>query len=251
MSESLAAVVQRFVAHKRALARKYESERHEFRPLVRFTDERGVATLDALTPALLEDFLSSRPRRRPRSFNHLLGVVRCLLDWAVNQELLGVSPLRVRRRRATASRIPVPVRRKPGAPAPRSRGGPAGQQPGAAPRPHASGDLRALLRTRTARRRGVRAPHRRHRGRARPPRRPRRQVRQEPARPPRAAHGRAPARAARAAASRRPGAGTRRPALQLRWASTRQSEHGERDVPSPRWHARARRPRGGGTAVAP
>lgn len=106
MRESLAAVVERFVAHKRALARKYESERHELSLLVRFTDERGMTTLDALTPALLEDFLSSRPRRRPRSFNHLLGVVRCLLDWAVSQELLEVSPLRVRRRRATASRIP-------------------------------------------------------------------------------------------------------------------------------------------------
>jgi integrase len=106
MSESLAAVVDRFLAHKRALARKYESEARELRLLVRFADERGVTTLDALTPPLLEDCLSSRPRRRPRSFNHLLGVVRCLLDWAVSQELLEVSPLRVRRRRATASRIP-------------------------------------------------------------------------------------------------------------------------------------------------
>ena len=44
------------------------------------------AALDELTPALLDDFLASRPRPQPRSFNHLLGVVGCLLDWAVTQE---------------------------------------------------------------------------------------------------------------------------------------------------------------------
>ena len=38
-------------------------------------------------------FLASRPRSRPRSFNHLLGVVRGLLDWAVTYELLPSSPL--------------------------------------------------------------------------------------------------------------------------------------------------------------
>jgi integrase len=106
MSESLAADVERFLAHKRALARKYKSEARELRLLVRFADERGVLTLDALTPAFLEAFLASRPRFRPRSFNHLLGVVHCLLDWAVSQEILEASPLRARRRRVTASRIP-------------------------------------------------------------------------------------------------------------------------------------------------
>jgi integrase len=106
VSEPLAVVVERFLVHKRALARKYDSERRELRLLVRFADEHGVATLDALTPAFLEAFLAARPRLRPRSFNHLLGVVRCLLDWAVSQELLTVSPLRVRPRRATAARVP-------------------------------------------------------------------------------------------------------------------------------------------------
>jgi len=106
VSEPLAAVVERFLAHKRALARKYKSEARELRLLVRFADQHDAAALDELTSALLEAFLASRPRFRPRSFNHLLGVVRCLLDWAVSQELLAVSPLRVRRRRATASRIP-------------------------------------------------------------------------------------------------------------------------------------------------
>lgn len=106
MSECLGSVVERFLAHKRALARKYKSEARELRLLVRFAEERRVLGLDELTSALLDEFLASRPRSRPRSFNHLLGVVRCLLDWAVAQELLDASPLQARRRRTSAGRIP-------------------------------------------------------------------------------------------------------------------------------------------------
>lgn len=98
--------VEGFLAHKRAVGRKYHSEERELRLLVRFADERGTGRIDQLTPAVLEDFLASRPRSRPRSFNHLLGVVGCLLDWAVTLELLPVHPLQARRRRATAARIP-------------------------------------------------------------------------------------------------------------------------------------------------
>jgi hypothetical protein len=90
-AESIELVVERFLEHKRAVGRKYLSEEHELRLLVRFAAEHGIAGLDQLTPAALDDFLGSRPRSRPRSFNHLLGVVGCLLEWAVNQQLLAVS----------------------------------------------------------------------------------------------------------------------------------------------------------------
>ena len=106
MSETLASAVERFLASRRALGRKYRSEESELRLLVRFAGERRVGRLDQLTPALLEEFLASRPRSRPRSFNHLLGVVACLMDWAVAQELLAASPLRIRRRRVTSVRVP-------------------------------------------------------------------------------------------------------------------------------------------------
>src|SRR5258708_30962899 len=99
MSESLETAVERFLEHKRALGRKYHSEEHELRLLVRFAAGRNARRLGQLTPALLQDFLVSRPRPRPRSFNHLLGVVEGLLDWAVTHELLEVSPLQVRRPR--------------------------------------------------------------------------------------------------------------------------------------------------------
>jgi len=104
--ESIESVVERFLEHKRAHGRKYLSEQAELRLLVRFAAERGAVGIGELTPAMLDDFLASRPRSRPRSFNHLLGVVGCLLDWAVSQRLLEASPLRARRRRATTKRIP-------------------------------------------------------------------------------------------------------------------------------------------------
>jgi len=106
MTEPLADAVERFLEHKRAVGRKYNSEEAELRLLVRFADERRTTRLDELTPVVLEDFLASRPRSRPRSFNHLLGAVACLLEWAVNQGLLAASPLHTRRRRASADRIP-------------------------------------------------------------------------------------------------------------------------------------------------
>jgi integrase len=106
MSESLESAVERFLTHKRALGRKYASEENELRLLVRFAGEHRVGSVGGLTPALLEDFLASRPRSRPRSFNHLLGVVRCLLDWAVTHELLEASPLQARPRRVTSAYVP-------------------------------------------------------------------------------------------------------------------------------------------------
>src|SRR6266568_6089353 len=106
MSEHLAAAAKRFLEYRRALGRKYISEEHELRLLVRFAEAQGIRDLDQLTTDSLETFLASRRRDRPRSFNHLLGVIRGFLDWTVIQELLAVSPLAVRRRRVTASRIP-------------------------------------------------------------------------------------------------------------------------------------------------
>ena len=109
MSEGIESAVDGFLAHKRALGRRYDSEENELRLLIRFAGEHQVGCLAELTPAVLEEFLASRPRSRPRSFNHLLGVVRCLLEWAVTRELLQASPLQARPRRVTSSRLPFLV----------------------------------------------------------------------------------------------------------------------------------------------
>jgi hypothetical protein len=55
---------------------------------------------------VIDAFLASRPRSRPRSYNHLLGVVRRLFAWMVAQEMLDHSPVRLRARRETARRVP-------------------------------------------------------------------------------------------------------------------------------------------------
>jgi integrase len=106
MSGNLAVAVAAYLAHKRALGRKYRSEEATLRLLVTFAGEHGLQELHQLDPAVLETFFSSRPRTRPRSFNELVGIVGCFLDWAVAQEMLAASPLRAARRRRSSDRIP-------------------------------------------------------------------------------------------------------------------------------------------------
>jgi integrase len=102
----LATAVADFVAHKRALGRVYRTEEATLRLLLGFADEHGVTDLDQLTAALLDEFAASRPRPRARSFNHLVGILGCFLDWAVTQQRLDSSPLRATRRRETDRRLP-------------------------------------------------------------------------------------------------------------------------------------------------
>jgi len=107
MNDNLASAAAEFLAHKRALGRKYQTEEATLRLLLTFTDQRDVADLRELTPGLIDAFLASRPRARARSFNHLVGILGCFLDWAVTQQRLQISPLRsTRRRRETAQRLP-------------------------------------------------------------------------------------------------------------------------------------------------
>ena len=206
MTETIACAVERFIAHKRAHGRKYHSEARELALLVRFAAGHQVSCLGELTPALLEDFLASRPRPHPRSFNHLLGVVRCLLDWAVTWGLLEASPLQARRRRVTAAADPVPVRPRPGPPAAGCRGRAAGRPAGPGAGPDLPCHLCPVLRARAARRRGLRTAPGRCRRRPLAAGRARRQVRQEPPGPARAAYRRAgqPSRSPAAPAPGRP-----------------------------------------------
>ena len=220
MSGTVESAVEGFLAHKRALGRKYDSEERELRLLARFAAEQRIGCLDGLTPALVDDFLASRPRSRPRSFNHLLGVVRGLLGWAVTQELLGASPLQARPRRVTSIRVPFLFDAVPGSPAARCRGRAPGQSAGPAAGPDLPCDLRAVLRARVASRGGVRAAPRRHRHRPAAARRAGRQVRQEPPGPARAAHRRA-RRLSRPSAAGPTARRARRAAVQLRRHSVR------------------------------
>src|ERR1700744_797263 len=106
MTVSLSETVEGFLERKRAIGRKYHSEEAELRLLVRFANDRRVVRLNRLTPVVVDEFLASRPRFQARSFNHLRGVVGCLLDWAVSQGLLESSPLHATRRRVSAPLSP-------------------------------------------------------------------------------------------------------------------------------------------------
>ena len=59
-----------------------------------------------MTPEHVERFLASRPRQRPRSYNHLLGTVRRLFNWMRDQDRVPRSPVQARPRRQTSQRVP-------------------------------------------------------------------------------------------------------------------------------------------------
>jgi len=103
---SIAAGIERYLAHKRALGCRFRTEEKALWLLDRFLIERGVKAIDEIGPELIEAFLASRPRARPKSYNHLLCTVRRLFDWLVAQGHLSGSPVRARPRRETAHRIP-------------------------------------------------------------------------------------------------------------------------------------------------
>src|SRR4051812_30698263 len=98
----LAAAIHQFLAHKRALARKFVVEEKALRLLDRYLVERDIATLAQITPKLPAAFLAPRPRGTPRSYTHRLGTAARLFRWLVGQGLLERSSLRARPRRQTA-----------------------------------------------------------------------------------------------------------------------------------------------------
>jgi site-specific recombinase XerD len=102
----LADDIEQYLQYKRATKRKFRTEESVLRLLDVFLVGQDVGDLDAITPVLIEGFLASRPRSRPRSCNHLLGVVRCFFQWMIIQERLKRSPVQVRPKPTTAQRQP-------------------------------------------------------------------------------------------------------------------------------------------------
>lgn len=98
--------IQIYLNFKRAIGRKFHNEEAGLRLLDRFLTDHSVVDCSALTPPLIEVFLASRPRTRPRSFNHILGVIRCFFDWLVIQGRLAHSPVQARPRRDNSRRRP-------------------------------------------------------------------------------------------------------------------------------------------------
>jgi site-specific recombinase XerD len=102
----LAAAIARFLDHKRVLGRRYDTEAGALRLFDRYLVEHQIATVAETTPAVIDAFLRSRPRRRPRSFNHLRGVLARFFSWLVSRDLVPSSPVRTPKRPGSGSRIP-------------------------------------------------------------------------------------------------------------------------------------------------
>jgi len=102
----LAPHIDRYIQIKRAGGRKFLCEVRELQLFDRFVDERRIRSLRVITARHIDAYLASRPRTRPRSYNHLLGAVRRLFRWLVIQGELGRSPVCQRPRRDTSRRIP-------------------------------------------------------------------------------------------------------------------------------------------------
>jgi len=98
--------IVRFIAHKRALARRYDVEEKTLYLLDRFLMQYDIRKTNQITPEIVDAFFASRPRRRPRSYNHLLGTVRRLFDWLVLQGFLPTSPVQAKSRRQNSQRVP-------------------------------------------------------------------------------------------------------------------------------------------------
>lgn len=98
--------IQRYLQHNRALGKKFQTEERVLQLLDCYLVEQQVCSLTTVTPQVIEGFLVSRPRKRPRSYNHLLGVIRCFFASLVIQERLEHSPVHARPRKTSAGQQP-------------------------------------------------------------------------------------------------------------------------------------------------
>jgi integrase len=98
--------IEQFLAHKRSLGRRYDVEEKTLALLDAYLLTNQVRTLRKVTPAFVDEFLLSRPRSRPRSYNHLRCTVGRLFSYLVNHGKLARTPLQSPPRRGRYQRTP-------------------------------------------------------------------------------------------------------------------------------------------------
>lgn len=102
----LARDIAAFLAYKRSLRRRYDNEEHTLALFDVYLAAQRITSLAEVTPTLVDEFLRSRHRSRPRSYNHLRCTVGRLLTYLVAQGKLAQSPLRSPPRRTRYERTP-------------------------------------------------------------------------------------------------------------------------------------------------
>jgi integrase len=98
--------ISRYLNTKRALGCRFNTEERSLRMFERFLAKQRLPRADQITSECVDRFFASRPRLEPRSFNQLLGCVRRLFEWMVDQEEIDTSPVRTPARRETSRRLP-------------------------------------------------------------------------------------------------------------------------------------------------
>ena len=98
--------IEQFLAHKRALGRRYDVEEKTLALFDDYLVANHIAYLSEVGVDLIDRFLTSRPRPRPRSYNHLRCTLVRLFSWMVGQGRLEQTPVQSRPRRATYQRQP-------------------------------------------------------------------------------------------------------------------------------------------------
>ena len=106
LQSTAAGAMRDFLDYHRALGKRFDTEEWALSLFDRYLVEHKVQTLADITPLVVENFLSSRPRKVAKSYNQLLGVLRGWFNWLVVQERLGQSPLHIEPRRITGVRLP-------------------------------------------------------------------------------------------------------------------------------------------------
>jgi integrase/recombinase XerD len=98
--------IEAFLAYKRSLGRRYDVEEKTLRLFDNYLVKRGISTLHNVNPTFVDQFLLSRPRSRPRSYNHLRCTIGRFFAHLVNQEKLACTPVQSLPRRGTYHRTP-------------------------------------------------------------------------------------------------------------------------------------------------
>jgi site-specific recombinase XerD len=102
----LADPITRYLAAKRSMGCRFNTEDRALRLLDRYLADQGAQCIGDITSARLEAFLASRRRASGTSYNDLLGVVRRLFEWMVDQQELTNSPLTAQPQPQSARRLP-------------------------------------------------------------------------------------------------------------------------------------------------
>ena len=92
LRSAAAGAMRDFLNHHRALGKRFDTEEWALGLFDRYLLEQKIQVLAAITPLMVESFLSSRPRNGAKSYNELLGVLRRWFNWLVVQEQYIVWP---------------------------------------------------------------------------------------------------------------------------------------------------------------